>query len=71
VIIHTQKCKEPNCKKKFRARRNHSFCRMHHRLNHDEARPIESRELSDNKYRRSKSRRRVMRIVEDKKGKKR
>jgi len=56
-IIHTQVCKEVKCKKPFRARVDHRYCRKCHRVNLGTARPIASRELSKNKFRRTRKRR--------------
>lgn len=47
------------CKKKFRSRQKHQFCREHHRVLYGVPRPIESRTRSENKYRRNRKRRGV------------
>lgn len=59
MIIHTQICRKSNCKKKFRARSTHELCRTHYREVNGESRPIASRDLSENKYRRTRARRKV------------
>ena len=45
------------CKKSFRSRVPHSLCRECFRRTYGSKRPIESRELSENKYRRTRNRR--------------
>lgn len=71
MIIHTQNCKAAKCKKNFRARRDHRLCRKCHQIEHNEARPIASRELSENKFRRTRSRRTASKAISiSKKGKK-
>lgn len=45
------------CKNTFRSRRLHSLCRSCYRTTYGRSRPIESRELSENKNRRTRNRR--------------
>lgn len=62
MIIHTQVCK--NCKKnKFRPRISHDLCRPCFRAQYGENRPIASRELATNKFRRTRKRRRAVKVT--------